>query len=190
MTGFPAPPRFARLTAAILATLLSCSAASADLITPPASLADPVSGLEMNNIDMLAGISGGLDFTSPEAIALTNYWFSLVSDPWNNYTLIVDLFGPGAAAVLLADETAAPLLTPGASSGSGNAISATSQINLALGAAPLVTSLLTSPVTSPPASPVTSLDSAPEPATFWLAGLGVVAVIFNRLRQRSAEPPA
>ncbi len=52
------------------------------------------------------------DFSNPEAIALANYWFDIISDPWDNYGLIVELFGADAAATMLAAETPAQLLNP------------------------------------------------------------------------------
>ena len=107
----------------IVAGLLWCSGACADSIpdqdgVPDVSVLDPFDG-------MPAG-----DYSSPDAIALANYWFTIISDPWDNYSLIVELFGVDAAATLLADETPAQLLNPPANlpaatpnlSGSGDSV--------------------------------------------------------------------
>ncbi len=99
---------------AILVGLFCCSAASANLMQG----IGPAPGLDagFDSVDPLAGIPEG-GYSNPDALALANYWFSIMSDPWNNYSLILELFGPQGAAALLAAEAPSPLLNPHADPG-------------------------------------------------------------------------
>lgn len=173
MTGFPARRRSSCLTLALLCGLLLCSAASADLIALP----DPAPGddatLVADALDPFYGIPGSLDDTSPEAIQLTSYWYTVISDPWGNYTLLVDLFGPGAAASLAADETPAPLLDPSYLTDTG----VSDRDPVADTALPLSSTLAIIQTDS-------AADVTPEPATSWMTGCGLFALALLTLRGR------
>jgi len=156
MTGF-LKSRWSRyLTLAIVTGLLCCSAVYADTIQSGTSSGmDASPGLAPGTLDPFSGIPGAINWSDPKALQLASYWFSLISDPWNNYSLIVELFGPDAAAVLLAEETGSPLLNPqndpGGSSGSVPGFNSGTTV---------------------PGGQVV----VPEPVTAWLAGLGLAGV--------------
>lgn len=138
----------------MVAGLLGCAAASAD------SIYDLVPGVDAGAgaVEPFSGMPGG-DFSSPDAIAVANYWFSIVSNPWANYSLIVELFGADAAATLLADETPGQLLNPP----------------------------LNPPLIPPPNPPLISGinatyaisdgEAVPEPSTALLCGAGLLALL-------------